>query len=165
MNIGTRFLASVEAPISDGWKRAIVAAVAEDAIKFEAWNGIMPQIGRAGYGTVPRVLRTPFVETWGGQPDEVKRCAEQLREEIMGALREGRSHEVVPFTGQTAGLIHDVLPAGEIVRRIMADAEGALTEAADLMAERTTAAWGWRGSDNSRHDRSTTGRWCPGRAV
>jgi len=56
VNIGTRFLASVEAPVGDGWKQAIVAAAAEDAVKFEAWNGILPQLGRAGYGTVPRVL-------------------------------------------------------------------------------------------------------------
>jgi enoyl-[acyl-carrier protein] reductase II len=36
---------------------------------------------------------------------------------------------VTPFTGQTAGLIHDVLPAGEIVRRMVNEAEQALDRA------------------------------------
>ncbi|MBI3325685.1 MAG: nitronate monooxygenase [Nitrospinae bacterium] len=33
INIGTRFLASVEAPISQGWKKCIVEANSEDAVK------------------------------------------------------------------------------------------------------------------------------------
>jgi nitronate monooxygenase/enoyl-[acyl-carrier protein] reductase II len=39
-------------------------------------------------------------------------------------------NEYVPFAGQTAGAIHDILPAAEIVRRIIAEAEEALRGAA-----------------------------------
>jgi hypothetical protein len=35
----------------------------------------------------------------------------------------------VPFTGQTEGLIHDVLPAAEILRAMVAEAELALERA------------------------------------
>src|SRR6266571_4854812 len=35
VNLGTRFLASVEAPISADWKQALLAAESEDAIKVE----------------------------------------------------------------------------------------------------------------------------------
>jgi enoyl-[acyl-carrier protein] reductase II len=49
-----------------------------------------------------------------------------LRDELLAAIRQGRGHEMVPFTGQTAGLIHEVLPAGETVRRMVAEAEEAL---------------------------------------
>ena len=52
----------------------------------------------------------------------------------MAALRAGRAHELVRFTGQTAGLVRDVLPAGEIVRRMVAEAERALTGAVGLVA-------------------------------
>jgi nitronate monooxygenase/enoyl-[acyl-carrier protein] reductase II len=45
----------------------------------------------------------------------------------MTALREQRVHDLVPFAGQTAGLIHDIRPANEIVRRIIAEAEQALS--------------------------------------
>ena len=142
VNVGTRFLASEEASAAEGWKRAIVAAESEDAVRFEAWKEVMPAAGGTAYDVVPRVLRTPFVEAWGGRPDEAQREAEHVRSEIMGALRAGRIHEVVPFTGQTAGLVRDVLPAGEIVRRMVAEAERALTGAAALVAEPGTAARG-----------------------
>ncbi len=122
-NVGTRFLASEEASVAES----------EDTVRFGVWKEIMPPASGAAYATVPRVIRTPFVEAWGDRPDEAKRHAEQLRGEIMGALREGRSHELLPFTGQTAGLVHDVLPAGEIVRRIIAEAEQVLSSAASLM--------------------------------
>jgi NAD(P)H-dependent flavin oxidoreductase YrpB (nitropropane dioxygenase family) len=41
-------------------------------------------------------------------------------------VKQRTTHEVVPFTGQTTGLIRDVLPAGEIVRRMVSEAEEAL---------------------------------------
>ena len=40
------------------------------------------------------------------------------------------THELLPFTGQTAGMVHDILPAGEIVERMVSEAELALTRAA-----------------------------------
>jgi enoyl-[acyl-carrier protein] reductase II len=48
----------------------------------------------------------------------------------MAAVEQRRPHELTPFTGQTTGMIHDVLPAAEIVRRMVADAEAALERAA-----------------------------------
>jgi enoyl-[acyl-carrier protein] reductase II len=47
----------------------------------------------------------------------------------MSAVEQRRPHELMPFTGQTAGLISDVLPAAEIVRAMVADAEDALERA------------------------------------
>lgn len=52
--------------------------------------------------------------------------AERLRAEIMGSVREGRTHELVPFTGQTAGLVGDVRPAARIVEDLVAEAEQAV---------------------------------------
>jgi nitronate monooxygenase/enoyl-[acyl-carrier protein] reductase II len=75
---------------------------------------------------VPNVIRTSFVDTWLERPDEAGREAERLRTEIMTALRDGRVHELVPFTGQTAGLVHDIRPAAEIVQSIIAEAREAL---------------------------------------
>jgi len=44
----------------------------------------------------------------------------------MTALHEGRVHERVPFTGQTAGRVRDILPAAKILHRIVTEAEQAL---------------------------------------
>jgi enoyl-[acyl-carrier protein] reductase II len=38
VNMGTRFLASKEAPIEEPWKAAITAAQSEDAVKVEVLN-------------------------------------------------------------------------------------------------------------------------------
>ena len=97
-------------------------------IRFEEWREFFPPTSGGAYDVVPRVIRTPFVDEWRGRRDEGGRAAEWLRGEVMAALREGRAHELVPFTGQTAGLIRELLPAAEIVRRIVAEAEGALDE-------------------------------------
>ena len=47
----------------------------------------------------------------------------------MAAARRAGDIEEAPLSfGQDAGLIHDIAPASEIVRRIVADAEGILSE-------------------------------------
>lgn len=50
VNVGTRFLASDEAQISPVWKQMIVAANAEDAVRVEVLNDVMPSPGSYGYG-------------------------------------------------------------------------------------------------------------------
>src|SRR5579884_1088178 len=82
-NIGTRFLASAEAPIPDPYKQAILAAQSEDAVKVDFWNDVMPMPGRGGYGTVPRAIRTPFQDRWAGRTAEAARHAEDVRAEVM----------------------------------------------------------------------------------
>jgi enoyl-[acyl-carrier protein] reductase II len=139
INVGTRFLATVEAPISEGWKQAILAAESEDAVKVEVWNDMIPLPGGGGYGTVPRALRTPFIDAWQHRRDEARREAERLQGEVTTALQQGRFHETVPFAGQTTGLIRDIIPAGEIVRRIVAEAEEALKRASHLLIEKGEA--------------------------
>jgi hypothetical protein len=51
VNVGTRFLASEEAPVSQLWKQMIVDAASENAVKFDAWNDIMPPSRSGGYET------------------------------------------------------------------------------------------------------------------
>jgi enoyl-[acyl-carrier protein] reductase II len=122
-NIGTRFLASEEAAVDDSWKRRIVEADSEQVVRFETWSAIMPPRTPGAYDVVPRVIRTAFVDEWESRTGDAAAEAERLRAEIMGAVREGRTHELVPFTGQTAGMITDVQPAAKIVKNLVAEAE------------------------------------------
>ena len=131
-NVGTRFLASEEASADESWKQAILATESEDVVRFEAWKKIFPPAGEDAYETVPRVMRTSFVEEWQRRPEEAGREAERLRDEVISVIRQRKPHELVPFTGQTAGMIFDVLPAKEIVRRMVAGAEQALERANGL---------------------------------
>jgi enoyl-[acyl-carrier protein] reductase II len=133
VNIGTRCLAAAEAACSESWKAALVAAESEDAVKVQEWYDVFPRPTGALYDTCPRSLRTPFLDHWQRHPDAARREADRVQNEILGGLRRGTMHEFIPFSGQTAGMIHEVLPAAEIVRRLVAEAERALT--------RPVAAW------------------------
>ncbi len=132
-NVGTRFQASHEASADEAWKQSILETESEDAVRFEAWKEIFPPASEGAYETVPRVIRTPFVEEWQRHPDEARNEAERLRGELRSVIRERRTHELVPFTGQTVGMIHDILPASEIVRRMVSEAEEALRRTGRLL--------------------------------
>jgi enoyl-[acyl-carrier protein] reductase II len=131
-NVGTRFLASQEASADEGWKQSILEAESEDVVRFETWKEIFPA-GEGAYETVPRVMRTSFVDEWQGRPEDARRESERLRGELMSVVQERRPHELVPFTGQTAGLIHNIRPAGESVRGIVSEAEEALRRTSGFM--------------------------------
>jgi nitronate monooxygenase/enoyl-[acyl-carrier protein] reductase II len=126
VNVGTRFLATHEAPISDAWKRAILDAKAEDAVRVDVLNDIMPNPGAMGYGTVLRSLRSPFIQQWSGKRDEARRQANQLLNQLIALTKEGRIGEAFPAAGQSAGMVRELRPAGEVVRRLMDEAREAL---------------------------------------
>src|SRR5690349_20372327 len=127
VNVGTRFLASEEAPIGPAWKRGIVGAEAEDAVRVDVLNDIMPNPGRLGYGTVLRSLRSPFIDTWRERREEAAREAQRLLAELVALTRAGRIGEAFPAAGQSAGMIRDIRPAGEIVRRLVEEADKIIT--------------------------------------
>ncbi|MBI5283824.1 MAG: nitronate monooxygenase [Chloroflexi bacterium] len=134
VNIGTRFLATIEAPIPDGHKQKIVDAASQDAIKADVWNDINPLPGNAGYFTVARALRTPFLDEWQAKRGEVDRERERIQDELMQAGQNGRFHEFMPFAGQSAGAIPSIRSAADIVRDIVAQAEDLLRTSAGLVS-------------------------------
>jgi enoyl-[acyl-carrier protein] reductase II len=133
VNVGTRFVACVEAQINPEWKRRIVDADAEDPIRVEVLNDVMPMPGGFGYGTVLRSLPTPWIETWQDRRAEARRDADRLRPEVLSAFTQGRIHTLFPAAGQGAGLIHEILPAAEIVRRFVEQAREALQTSAGFL--------------------------------
>src|ERR1700678_645651 len=132
VNIGTRFLASHEAPIEDAWKAAITTARSEDAVKVDVLNDIQPLPGTGGYGTVLRSLRTPFMDEWDTKREEARRERGRLWTEMQAKSRAGRRYEVLLTAGQTAGGIKTILPVSEIIRRLTAEAEAQLLQASRL---------------------------------
>ncbi len=130
-NIGTRFLASQEAPVSMEWKQAILAADSQDTIKVEFWKELFP-IGEHAYQTIPRTLSSAFIRELQNQPDMVKQDAQRLRDLVGSSIAQGTFGELFPFTGQTTGLIKEILPAAEIVRHLVDEAEAAISLATGL---------------------------------
>ena len=132
VNLGTRFIASTEAPAPNEWKEAITAAQSEDAIKVEVLNDISPLPGTAGFGTVLRSLHTTFLDEWSAKREEARRERDRLRGQIVSTTQAGRQHECLLTAGQTVGGIHEILSVGEIMRRLMAETEAALALAPGL---------------------------------
>jgi len=134
VNMGTRFIACTEAPAPEGWKRAITQARSEDAIKVDVINDISPMPGTVGFGTVPRSLRTAFLDEWSGKREEARRERDRLRNQIVVTTQAGRPHEYVLWAGQTAGGIDEVLSVRDIIRRLVGETEAALSRAPGLKA-------------------------------
>ena len=132
VNLGTRFIATREAPAPDTWKQAIIAAKSEDAIKVEVLNDISPLPGTAGFGTVLRSLHTNFLDEWSGKRDEARRERDRLRNEIVSTTQAGRPDATLLTAGQTAGGIKDIAPVADIMRRIVAETEVALGKGRNL---------------------------------
>jgi enoyl-[acyl-carrier protein] reductase II len=120
--VGTRFLMSKESTVSKEWKEAILAARSEDAVKVEFANDITPSLGVGGYHeALPRSLHTPFVDKWNhSSREEIKREALRLGKAVM----EFSGNLII--AGQSAGMIREVLPAAEIIRRMVKEAEESL---------------------------------------
>jgi len=134
VNLGTRFIATKEAPAAESWKQAIARANSEDTIKADVLNDIIPLPGTAGFGTVLRSLRTDFLDEWSAKRDEARRQRERLRTEIVSTTQAGRPDSTLLTAGQTAGGIREILPVADLMRRLVAETEAALGKAANLFA-------------------------------
>jgi NAD(P)H-dependent flavin oxidoreductase YrpB (nitropropane dioxygenase family) len=102
-------------------------------VQVDFLNDIRPVPGTVGYGTRVRALRSEFVDKWQQRRDEIRRNPEAVLAELGSAMSEGRMHELVAVAGQSAGMVHAVEPAGEIVRDIVDQAEHLLRGAGKLV--------------------------------
>lgn len=123
-NIGTRFLATVEAPIEE-WKKPILDASSEDAVKVPFFNAVKPIPGTQGYGTVLRAIKTPAVEKWQSDPASVQDRPEEVLRSVWGENRVN-----LPASGQSAGGVREIVPAGELMANLVSEAEAALSKVA-----------------------------------
>jgi enoyl-[acyl-carrier protein] reductase II len=128
--IGTRFIATPEARGVTGYKEGLLQS-AEDGTT----------ISRAYSGKPMRVLRNRYTEHFDVHPDELRPFPEQLGRSIGdGALHLGGHDETVDVdpdregypAGQGVGGIDELVPAGELVHRIVGDATDVLGRLAAL---------------------------------
>jgi nitronate monooxygenase/enoyl-[acyl-carrier protein] reductase II len=132
VNLGSRFLASAEAPIGERWKKALVTYPSEEWVQARFINAINPNPGTVGYGTRLRLLRTEFVQRWEERASEVEADPAPALAELVAAIEAGDREAVLVVGGQSAGLIEHIEPAAEIVRALIAEARSALGEVAGL---------------------------------
>jgi nitronate monooxygenase/enoyl-[acyl-carrier protein] reductase II len=137
---GTRFIASLECVAHPRYKQRLLESKAEDTFYTTLFD--------IGWPDAPhRVLRTELVRRWeeAGRPESGKRPGEG---EVLGKFRrEGVEFPMVNYSvspplaemegdlggfawyaGQSCALTNEILPAGEIVKRIAAEASGVIAD-------------------------------------
>jgi len=121
--MGTRFIASTEAHAGALYHEAVLGADDTETVRTRCYSG-KPM----------RVRQNLYVADWESRPADIQPFPQQAmlssRAGVMGGIGgqiEGLDPDKSCFAmGQSAGGIHDVLPAGEIVRRILAEADVAI---------------------------------------
>jgi hypothetical protein len=108
--LGTRFLAGAEMGIDQSWKDRIVTADATDAVKVPNGERVLPPFTfelPQGKPPAPRALQTPLTDRLESDPGSVDPAT--VVPSLVAAIRAGGGHDQLPFTGQSAALVDDVL--------------------------------------------------------
>jgi len=123
--LGTRFLATKESPLHPNFKQAILDSDGHDTLLTE-----IPDVARGSVwpGAMSRVRRNAFIERWAAREWALRARQPEAAAALERARQVGDVDNAVLFIGQDAGLIHDVPSAGDIVERIVTDAEGLLRD-------------------------------------
>jgi len=117
--IGTRFLATPEARGRGHSKDVILNALGSQTMASKFYDDVL---GIVWPGALVRAIKHPLLDEWGDRQQEWTMAAEQLRPALEAAIASGD----FVLAGESAGLIHDMVPAGELVARIAREAEDLL---------------------------------------
>ncbi len=144
--VGTRLVASHEAYAHGEYKRRIVTAAAADIARTSLFGPEWPD-------QPMRVIRNRVVEEWAGQDTRTPPAPDPPQ--IIGrTLIGGQEYPMPKFTavlptpdttgdfeemclaaGESAGLVREIKPAGEIVHEIMSEAERIIVERLSTIAQ------------------------------
>ncbi|MDQ3703104.1 MAG: nitronate monooxygenase [Chloroflexota bacterium] len=127
--LGTRFLATLEAPVPTAAKAAICAASEADTV-YTPIPDLVRRPGWLAIGAQSRAIRNQAIASWLGRETELAALDAGGLQRIAAQWEEAQARDdvegMVILAGQDCGLIHEVLPAGEVVRRVVAEAEAVL---------------------------------------
>jgi enoyl-[acyl-carrier protein] reductase II len=128
--MGTRFIATPEARSVAGYKEALLGTAEDGTV-----------ITRAYTGKTCRVVRNEWTQYYDDHPDELQPFPAQA----IAAAKAGANHLGAPEgtasdpareffpCGQGVGAIDELVPAGDLVRRIVEEAEHALARSRDRL--------------------------------
>jgi len=128
--VGTRFIATPEARGVHGYKEKLLASREDQTT-----------VSRGYSGKTMRVVRNEYTAYFDEHPEEVQRFPAQLTRSIGDSAIHLGGDETTPGVdpslecypaGQGVGALHELVPAGELVRRFMAEAEIAVAQLNDF---------------------------------
>jgi enoyl-[acyl-carrier protein] reductase II len=127
--VGTRFIASEEANAHGLYKERIIEAQDRDTVVTRSYSG-----------KTMRVIQNDWTADWESRPGDIRPFGEQgsisvsegVMHSLMGDTSRFDPNREAAAAGQGSGAVHDVLPAGDIVRNIMAEAEEVIARMNDM---------------------------------
>lgn len=125
--LGTRFIATPEARAVTGYKDALLRAHEDDTV-----------ISRGFTGKTLRAIRNEWTQYIEQHPEELSKFPEQMGKAVAANALHLGGDESTPVdpdkecypSGQGVGAIDELVPAGDLVRQIVDEAEHALARAA-----------------------------------
>jgi NAD(P)H-dependent flavin oxidoreductase YrpB (nitropropane dioxygenase family) len=123
--LGTRFLATSEAPLHPHFKHAILASDGHDTDLTEIPDLIT---GRVWPGALARTWRNALIREWAGREWLLRQRRPHVAAEVAAARAAGDAERTPLLFGQDAGLIDAIEPVGELIARMVRDAHAVITE-------------------------------------
>ncbi|MEX2245913.1 MAG: nitronate monooxygenase [Dehalococcoidia bacterium] len=122
--VGTRFIASPEAQAADGYRQAIVRAASDETVRTRSYTG-----------KPARTIRNSRTDEWEAKAADIQPFPMQAgisgREGVMDYMgvtdRFDADRTFMP-AGQGLGMIHDIRPAGDILRDIIDEARAVIRQ-------------------------------------
>ncbi|MGI8794140.1 MAG: NAD(P)H-dependent flavin oxidoreductase, partial [Acidimicrobiales bacterium] len=130
--VGTRFIATPEARAVRGYKDTLVNLGEDGTI-----------VSRAYTGKTCRVVRNSYTQYFEEHPDELvafpMQAGRAIQDGVFHLGRDESADDVDPEreffpAGQGVGAIHDLVPAGDLVRQFVADAEAVIDRLTSVRA-------------------------------
>ena len=122
--IGTRFIATPEAQAAPGYRDALVRSTEADTMRTRAYTG-----------KTARAIKTEYALEWEKKPDQIQpfpfQAMVSVQNRVMdypGLTESFDVNKTFMPAGQGVGMIHDIKPAGDIVRDIVQEAEKVISK-------------------------------------
>ncbi|UZD66108.1 NAD(P)H-dependent flavin oxidoreductase [Marinobacter sp. AN1] len=124
MNMGTRFLATKDAPVHDTVKQTIVEAdELQTRLVMRPLRNTERVMKNAAVDEILRIEKEKGADT---QIDDIRHLVTGAKGKMV--LHEGKMDEAAWSCGMVAGLIHDVPSCEELINRIMGEAESIIRD-------------------------------------
>jgi nitronate monooxygenase len=122
--VGSRLWASEEALVHPNQHAAALTATGDDTVRQSVTDIARGYDWPARFNI--RVVENDYISRWRGREDEMRAAGAPERERYAAAVTEGDPAVAAAIAGEASGLINSIEPAGAIVTRMAAEAEGLL---------------------------------------
>ncbi len=126
--MGTRFYASREAAGHPDAKRRIIDESGDDTLRSIVFDITRRNVWPEPY--TGRLLRNTHLDRWFGRESELTQNIDTEAARYAAARAAGDFDIAGVIAGESAGLVHDLPSAGDIVTRVVAQAEELLNNGA-----------------------------------